>query len=413
MTRNKKQNKKAAKAQRQQKQTPRRGLPVRSNLASAPAAVSSFARQYVRFGGGKGGEVLTMEACLPILNVGQIATGTAGAAPAIVGDGVTTFSGQSGQLGLTTFDVQDSGLAVLSNYLSPVFDLIGSAFTRYRIRKCSFHYCPQAPTSGGSVTGDPRYVFAFAEDPVHPLIWDAAVSQDTLLALSDSIPFAPWCAWDMDVTSRLKDKDLLYTYDLSVVNPGSTGADQRFSNFGSIGVLADKNNGAGGTRIHGILYMCLGIDLEEFCPVTTTRPSLGIAIKQVQCEMRAGKGRPVRRTEEVVADSKPEGGYEGDIPVPFDKKTTKPSKFPITSQGVAECLGRTASNRWKASMALSRLEGELDSELECVRGELGTDADRPENRMIISRLERTLKVLRAARDMEDGVERSETLISAD
>ena len=71
-------------------------------------------------------------------------------------------------------------------YLSPVFDLIASAFTRYEVKSLKFHYEPQA-----AATTTERMVFAYAPDPVHPVIYDQDSTVDSLLAVADSVAFAP------------------------------------------------------------------------------------------------------------------------------------------------------------------------------------------------------------------------------
>jgi hypothetical protein len=277
-------------------------------LAGAPAAVSENLRQYTRFKSSSTGEGMVMEVCLPICEVG---TGPL-APPSSVPGGILTPGaghGQSGQLALTTFEIQNAGTSVVSGYTSPVFDLIASAFVRYRVRKCKFHYSPQSPTTNAN-----RMVFAFAEDPVHPLIWNAGVSSETLLACADSIPFAPWVPWELDVTRRLKDQNLLYTYDGVTENTGTEiGMMQRFSAFGCIGLVA---SGAAETNTsYGVLYMCLSVELVEFCPVSTTRPSLiDHARESIMTKGRLGTvaraGKKEERKKHSVTDPE-KGSCEG------------------------------------------------------------------------------------------------------
>ncbi len=401
-------SKKGKQQQKQQKKNKSRrsgGSPGSSMSGSAPAAISSVIKQSVRFSGGMNGESLVMNVCAPICQVGGGSLGTTGAIPAMIPSSGTPR--QSGQLALTTFEVQTAGTAAGDGFTSPVWDLIASAFVRFRVRKLSFHYAPQTATTKSN-----RLVFAFAEDPVHPLIWSSTVTQDTLLALADSMPFAPWLPWKMDVTNRMRDSGLLYTYDPTLVNPGNvSGPMERFSSFGSIGILAETTD-VDTDVSYGVLYMCTEVELVEFCPVSVTRPSLNAQLKTVASKLREQKV-PIRRegaSASLPAEEEPSDCVPIGVPQ-FDRKTKESSPFPITSQGVVTSLRNLASNRWKAQSALSRLEGEMEDELRCVEEELGTDAERPENRMIISRLKRTLEVLRAANSLSSELTGEDTLVS--
>jgi hypothetical protein len=155
------------------------------------------------------------------------------------------------------------GTKVNSQYTSPVFDLIASAFVRYRVNSLKFHYEPQA-----AATTSERLVFAFAEDPMHPILWNATVPTQTgLLALGDSVAFAPWRSWTMDVSRRLS-KEMFYTF----TDPSTTVASfaERFSDFGCISCVT---NSIGTTTASGILYMEIDIELLEFCPISVTLPA--------------------------------------------------------------------------------------------------------------------------------------------
>lgn len=188
----------------------------------------------------------------------------------------------------------NGGLKTLDDFTSPVFDLIASAFVRYRVNKLIFHYEPQS-----AATATERLVFAFAEDPLHPVLWNATVpTQNSLLALSDSIAFAPWRSWSMDVTENL-NQTLFYTH----TDPSTTVAEfsERFSDFGVISCLTNSIGGTATTC--GVLYMEIDLDLEEFCPISTTRPAM---VKRLKSKLNAIELRPYRKPEEEVDKPKRE-----------------------------------------------------------------------------------------------------------
>lgn len=240
----------------------RRGV-SNAGMQGAPVAVSSDIQQYTQFSSGRTGNALKMRTCAAIAEIQRISTDIRGSALALSG-GVTA---PSMQLNLTEPMVNSptSGIVAV-DYVSPVFDLLASAFTRYRISKLIFHYEPQC-----AATTTERLVFAFAEDPVHPILWDTTPfpTQNSLLAVSDSIAFAPWRSWSMDVTSRLPKKDLLYTFsDRSTVLETLAN---RFSDFGVISCVTSSASGA--NTACGVLYMECEIELVEFCPISVTRPA--------------------------------------------------------------------------------------------------------------------------------------------
>jgi hypothetical protein len=209
------------------------------------------------------------------------------------------------QLNLTEpVALQPAGTAVSDEYVSPVFDLIASAFARYRVNKLVFHYEPQA-----SATTSERLVFAFAEDPVHPLLWSNPVpGTSELLALADSIAFAPWRGWSMDVTSRLQNT-LFYTFS-DPTAAVSTFAD-RFSDFGVISLVGATPNGTGAIQC-GVLYMEVDIELEEFCPIVSVSPSSAALLVRRSQRQAMPKSRPLKaeqpEREECCEEPKPASG---------------------------------------------------------------------------------------------------------
>lgn len=247
-----KKTRKAGKAKRV-----KRSNNSRSEAMGAPAAVSNDLQQYTRFTGSKNG--LVMHTCCAVAEINKTSTAPiSGGALKMLGNNLASV-----QLNLTAPIGRNASGAFAAPFLSPVWDLIGSAFTRYRVRKLVFHYEPQAAS-----TESGRLVFAFAEDPDHPLLWAAAPTSSNLLAVADSVAFMPWRPWSMDVTDKL-DNTLYYTYDF---NATATSATDRFSNFGVMACVTSDL--AAETVVGGVLYMETEIELVEFCPVSVTRPAL-------------------------------------------------------------------------------------------------------------------------------------------
>jgi hypothetical protein len=230
--------------------------------AGAPLAVSEDLQQRFKFRGN--GENLIMETTAAVSQVYSTVTSQNAALTMSSGTVLNgAVLGISGVVGI----IYDGTSGGLDGYISPIWDLIGSAFVRYRIHKCEFEYEPQS-----SATAPGRLVFAYAEDPCHPIVNNsiagATQTSARLLAVSDSVAFMPWRAWRMDITSRLRQENRLYT-DLSSTD--STSETNRFASWGCISCVTDSN---GTAAVGGILYMHTVIEFSEFCPISVTRPSL-------------------------------------------------------------------------------------------------------------------------------------------
>lgn len=235
---------------------------ARTPMGGAPVAISEDLQQFTRFSRGGSGDSLVMHSCAAIVEISNQVTIAQGAG--LFSPGGNTS--MSLQLNLTEpAGLTQTGTKQNLSYVSPVFDLIASAFVRYRVRSLKFHYEPQA-----AATLTDRLVFAFADDPMHPLLWNATIpTQASLLALSDSVAFAPWRSWSMDVTHRVQDQ-LFYTF----TDPSTTVASfaERFSDFGVISCVTDGVS-AGSTHQCGVLYMETIVELIEFCPISVTLPA--------------------------------------------------------------------------------------------------------------------------------------------
>jgi hypothetical protein len=229
-------------------------------IRGAPAGVSQDRQQFTEFAAGNTRGSLVMRTCAAISQIQRISTTAQGN-----GLADNTAAYVSVQLNLTdAAGLTGAGTKTGFAFLSPVFDLIASAFVRYRIRKLIFHYEPQSSSSSTE-----RLVFAFANDPVHPVLWNATPpTQAALLALSDSRAFSPWAPWSMDVSNKIS-KDELYCYS----EPSTTVSSfvERFSDFGVISCVTSSVSGS--NTPCGVLYMESEIELIEFCPISVTRPS--------------------------------------------------------------------------------------------------------------------------------------------
>jgi hypothetical protein len=87
-----------------------------------------------------------------------------------------------------------------------------------------------------------------------------------MLALEDSVAFAPWTAWEMDISQSVK-QDLLYTYNADTTSL----LDNRFSKFGIIGCIASNEPSTlTAVKVYGILYGDFEFDFYEYCPTISS-----------------------------------------------------------------------------------------------------------------------------------------------
>lgn len=231
--------------------------------ATAPVAVSRNRSQETTFSRGSKPGSLVMHTNAAICRIlKETTSATTGAALNFPG-GV----GISCELNLThPLRLGVGGTAALDGFITPIFDLIASAFVRYRLKRLAFHYEPQA-----AATDAEQMVFAFAADPVHPVLWNSTIpTADSMLALADSRAFMPWEPWTMDVTSRVDTKTIMYTYSDPATTVGTFS--ERFSDFGVISCTGAKLS-QGAVASGGVLYMETEIELMEFCPISVTRPA--------------------------------------------------------------------------------------------------------------------------------------------
>jgi hypothetical protein len=263
-------SKKKSKANNNKSQRNRKNKNRQEFSTTAPIAVSNDIQQRIRFGTGKEPGSLRIQATIPIY---QVSSGSTQTFLPYAG-GLVSTADPTTSIPPATSVQMGCGQGVRTNdmlsypYLSPALALLSDAFVRYRMQKLVFIYEPQAPS-----TINDRVVFAYTEDPRHPLMYTKStlfgdqLSTGKLLALGDSIAFAPWESWTMDV-SRSAKQDLLYVAMVAKAPDGTNNmlATERFFSFGSIGCVTTNLTGSGFV-IYGILYMSVVFDLVEFCPI--------------------------------------------------------------------------------------------------------------------------------------------------
>lgn len=237
---------------------------------NAPAAVSSYVKQYVDFYGQ--GETLGLRGKLALYDVKT--SGTAGDTSGFVGS--TSAGAVAVRLSPTapTTTTNAATYNTVNGFISPALDLISSAFTRYKAKKSIFHYLPLFTTNSTQ-----QLIFGFAADPCHPLLSGSTATVPTfsqIESLSDSRPFAPWDEWKMDVSSKLGKEWLFLSGNSGDTTAGNDTA--RFDNWGSIGCVVATPSTATAER-YGVLYLEFDIELKEFCPISGTRPALLTALK--------------------------------------------------------------------------------------------------------------------------------------
>lgn len=379
MTRTKNNKGKKGKGQRKGQKQTQRTEDAKLQFAAAPSAVSSNMRQYVRFPKGNGrSDGITMEACIALAGVGIASSGSAGSVPTMQFAQSATFR-DSAQLSLTQLIVSTAGAGSVDGAVSPAWDLISSAFTRFRVKRLVFHYRPQSATSQAG-----RLVFAFAADPNHPMTWAASPTQNKLLALADSVPFGVWNAWTMDVSHRINKDMLMYTFD---VTGNVTDAADRFSSFGSIGCLAET--AITPSEEFGVLYMEALVEFVEFDPVTVTRPAMESSSRTAPTVNRTG-GRKAfcARTLETGDKAEPQRPPLQGAELSADRVTTKELR---------QTLKSLASDSWKIERACFGLMDEMRGILQTSNlADVEDDPVAKQNRL---RCERALKALEGIADL--------------
>ena len=115
---------------------------ARPKMGGAPVAVSEDLQQYTVFlPSRRGVRGIRMKTCAAIATVLRTSSG-AGTNNGLIMKDNQRF--KAAQLNLTDpIRMGELGLFAQDAYLSPVFDLIASAFVRYEVKSLKFHYEPQ------------------------------------------------------------------------------------------------------------------------------------------------------------------------------------------------------------------------------------------------------------------------------
>jgi len=150
-------------------------------------------------------------------------------------------------------------------FQSPVLQLLGGLFTRYRVNRLKFLYHPAAPTSGASVV--PMF-FAYSSDPAHELSQDGSILVADPLNLPNSLEFAPWLPWEMDVTKDLPVRDLYTQGEAGTSFSNIDIVQLRQSCVGGI-FLTGTSNGTTTASSIGELYLEIDLTFEDICPQKT------------------------------------------------------------------------------------------------------------------------------------------------
>jgi hypothetical protein len=175
-----------------------------------------------------------------------------------------------GALGGTAYQAGNLGTPeVQYDYISPMFELMALNFVNYRLHGLEFIYEPQSTT-----TALDRCVFGFAADALHPLLKNSDGTQDIsqrILALEDSVAFAPWERWTLNVSDSLKAEDL-YVSDFIETSTNnerqySARIANRFSSFGSIAASCSNTSTLVSQTVYGIIYARIKVEFKEFCPL--------------------------------------------------------------------------------------------------------------------------------------------------
>jgi hypothetical protein len=240
---------------------------ARTGMTTAPAAVSGRAKMSFNFSGSNGGQHLVAGATLPFCFLGSdmfsngmiLSTGAGTSAPAAV-----CLINPQNLVG-TQKDAADPPTLVAARWLAPQVSLMTIAFDRYRVSGLEFIYEPCAPTS----TVD-RLVFAYAEDPIHPVLSGITAgaattvpAQTDLLITPNSVSFAPWISWNLRVPVEKRDQDFYVTLDGT--SAFAATARQVFH-----GVVACRSSTTVAAITYGILYARVIYELIDPVPVVGT-----------------------------------------------------------------------------------------------------------------------------------------------
>jgi hypothetical protein len=275
------------------------GSTTRNGVSLAPAGVSSSGRTAMRYE--SRGNNLVTKGRIEICQVGHAAVNVQTVKDAL------HFRGGSAYAMNCTFGTTNPLGSIFSgsgspnthyDYVSPFLDLIGSAYSQYKVHKLKFIYLP----TDSSIDTD-TYTFAWSEDPLNPNLSTTLANSDNatiLQCVEDCVTFAGWNQWEMDVSHTL-DKKFYYNYD----DPGSgiiTSEDAEFTRFSCPGIFAcivTTSEGAPTKAQVGTLWAEFEIEFKSISPCTQTYPSLDLLSKRIRSPAFA---LSCRRNPDLVVD---------------------------------------------------------------------------------------------------------------
>jgi hypothetical protein len=262
---------------------PSKSLSLRSSesIITAPSSVSASRRMTFKYSSSvvNGQSSLRVQATIPVCQIQDSGTYNNGL---LFNVGTTATSASSMCLALTSFPLFSTNASTpvagtSGAWISPHIPLMALAFDKYSIRRAGLSYEPQAATSVSD-----RLVLSFTEDPAHPILspfnfvtQTAQVpSQMQQLITKDSVAFAPWRPWSLnlpvDPTPKFTFANL--AEDAATV-PIYQAADYRQACFGAINCVSS----AGSSAVYGILYLHVELDLIDPVPLVSISsiPSFG------------------------------------------------------------------------------------------------------------------------------------------
>jgi len=174
-----------------------------------------------------------------------------------------------------------------STWISPHIPLLSVAFDRYRISGLTFHYEPQSTTTVAD-----RMVFAWTDDPIHPFLSPYASPtvppQLDLLVTQDSMAFAPWKPWSLQLPVSTEPK---YMYQPNATSAASIV--DRFSSFGAFNCVGSAAPTV--STLYGILYA--SVQMEFFDPVPIVAAPVLSAFLSHRSRFRKPESKEEKKSE--------------------------------------------------------------------------------------------------------------------
>lgn len=281
---------------------------------AAPVAVSRSGRTSVNYTtvsqGGMSG--LRISASVPLCEIGNDGQYLNGFF--VQGSGSTPTPFYATNLALLPYQLiglsngASAVAGIAAQWISPHIPLLALAFDRYRMESLSFRYEPQST----AVVSD-RLVFAWTDDPSHPILGDnpsSVPSQLQCLITQDSVAFMPWKEWSLKVPVA---RDMRFLYESA-----PTSVSDRFSCMGAASCVASTSSVTPTAVVYGVLYVQMVIDLFDPVPIVSSVNALiGAAILA-----RSASRRTMSHSPSTLPATKPAlvlpDRSESKEPVPLD-----------------------------------------------------------------------------------------------